>query len=189
MCRVVHSIFSPACGVRDADHIRDLACSGLAGRVRSVSSILHTFAVDAGQTAYRAVSKVAIYKHVLIYYMAMKERQIVCSDSHPDVAHARLIAEYLVDGVTATRMADLFKALADPTRVRIIGLLASAEVCVGDLCLALGMSQPAVSHHLKLLRMLQIVKARKNGQHVFYSLLDEHVSTLFHQAQAHVQHG
>lgn len=113
----------------------------------------------------------------------------VCADSHTDAAHARLIAEHLVDGVTATRMAELFKALADPTRVRIIGLLAHAEVCVGDLCLALGMSQLAVSHHLKLLRLLNVVRTRKDGQHVFYALLDEHVTTLFQQALVHVEHG
>jgi ArsR family transcriptional regulator len=115
-------------------------------------------------------------------------RGTVCSDGHSDAAHARLIAEHLVDGVTATRMAELFKAMADPTRVRIISLLAHAEVCVGDLCLALGMSQPAVSHHLKLLRLLRIVRTRKEGQHVYYALLDDHVHTLFQQAYAHVEH-
>ena len=118
----------------------------------------------------------------------MNERLTVCADSHTDAAHARLIAEHLVDGVTATRMSELFKALADPTRVRIIGLLAASEVCVGELCLALGMSQPAVSHHLKLLRLLRVVHARKNGQHIYYSLLDEHVNTLFRQALAHIEH-
>jgi ArsR family transcriptional regulator len=119
----------------------------------------------------------------------MSERLTVCADSHTDAAHARLVAEHLIDGVTATRLADLFKALADPTRVRIIGLLAAYEVCVGELCLALGMSQPAVSHHLKLLRLLRVVQSRKDGQHVYYSLLDEHVSTLFQQALVHVEHG
>lgn len=118
----------------------------------------------------------------------MSGQLTLCADSHADAAHARLIAESLIDGVTATRMAELFKALADPTRVRIISLLSEAEVCVGELCLALGMSQPAVSHHLKLLRLLRIVRTRKEGQHVFYSLLDEHVSTLFRQALAHVEH-
>lgn len=118
----------------------------------------------------------------------MSGQLTVCADTHTDVAHARLIAEFLVDGITATRMAELFKALADPTRVRIISLVSEAEVCVGDLCLALGMSQPAVSHHLKLLRLLRIVQTRKEGQHIFYSLLDEHVSSLFRQALAHVEH-
>lgn len=60
----------------------------------------------------------------------MTARLTLCAGSHTDVTYARLIAEHLVDGVTATRMAELFKALADPTRVRIIGPLASSEVCV-----------------------------------------------------------
>lgn len=51
------------------------------------------------------------------------------------------------------------------------------------------MNQPAVSHHFKLLRLLNVVRTRKDGQHVFYSLLDEHVSTLFQQALVHVEHG
>ena len=50
------------------------------------------------------------------------------------------------------------------------------------------MSQPAVSHHIKLLRLLRVVHARKNGQHIYYSLLDEHVNTLFRQALAHIEH-
>lgn len=118
----------------------------------------------------------------------MTDRLTICSNSHNDAAHVRLLTAQLVDGITATRMAELFKALADPTRVRIISLLAEAEVCVGDLCLALGMSQPAVSHHLKLLRLLRIVRTRKEGRHVFYALLDDHVHTLFRQAFAHVEH-
>ncbi len=117
----------------------------------------------------------------------MLMQETVCSDRHPNDAHACLVAEHLVDGVTATRMAELFKALADPTRVRIISLLAHAELCVGDLCLALGMSQPSVSHHLKLLRLLRIARTRKEGQHVFYALLDDHVHALFRQARAHIQ--
>lgn len=117
-----------------------------------------------------------------------RERSEVCSDTHADEAHARLVAEHLIDGIAATHVAEIFKALADPTRVRMISLLVAADVCVGDLCLALGMSQPAVSHHLKVLRLLRIVRARKEGQHVFYSLVDEHVSGLYQQALEHARH-
>ena len=85
-------------------------------------------------------------------------------------------------------MAELFKALSDPTRIRIISLLAHAELCVGDLCLVLGMSQPAVSHQLRLLRTLRIVSARKQGRQVFYTLLDQHIHDLYCQGLAHVQH-
>lgn len=108
-----------------------------------------------------------------------------CSHTGDEI---RLLATRLPDAVVTARMADLFKAMADPTRVRIIGLLADAEVCVGDLCLVLGMSQPAGSHHLKLLRLLNIVQSRKEGQHVFYRLVDDHVLALYSQAHAHVCH-
>jgi DNA-binding transcriptional ArsR family regulator len=96
--------------------------------------------------------------------------------------------EQLLDDQMATRLAELFKALADPTRVRMIGLLAHAELCVGDLCAVLGMSQPAISHQLRLLRTMHIVAARKQGKHVFYRLDDEHIHSLFHQGLAHVEH-
>ena len=96
--------------------------------------------------------------------------------------------ETLLDTITATQMANLFSALSDATRVRIISLLANKEMCVGDLCLALEMTQPAVSHQLRLLRNLQIVTARREGRYVFYTLTDEHIHDLFHQCLAHVRH-
>jgi ArsR family transcriptional regulator len=118
----------------------------------------------------------------------MQTRQPVCAGDHRDALLAVEAQQHLLDGVTATRAAELFAALSDPTRVRIVGLLAHMELCVGDLCLVLGMSQPAVSHHLRLLRTLRIVSARKDGKHAFYSLLDDHIHQLFHQGVDHVQH-
>ena len=113
----------------------------------------------------------------------------ICSDTHDDPEVVHLLEAQLLDGMTAAGLANLFKALADPTRVRMIGVLAHAEVCVGDLTLALGMSQPAVSHHLKLLRQWKIVSTRRDGKHIYYTLQDEHVDALFQQALEHVQHG
>jgi len=118
----------------------------------------------------------------------MSERLTICTEDHSDDRLARSAEAHLLDGATAARLADLFKALADPTRVRIIGLLAHTELCVGDLCLVLGMSQPAVSHQLRVLRNLRMVRARKDGRHVFYTLDDEHVHDLFDQGLAHAQH-
>ena len=85
-------------------------------------------------------------------------------------------------------MAELFKALGDPTRIRIISLLAHTELCVGDLCMVLEMSQPAISYQLRILRTLRIVRARKEGKHVFYTLDDDHVHQLYQQVVDHVQH-
>lgn len=121
-------------------------------------------------------------------YTTVKPRTI-CAGDHTESPLALEAQHHLLDGVTATRAAELFTALSDPTRVRIVGLLAHAELCVGDLCLVLGMSQPAVSHHLRLLRTLRLVAARKDGKHVFYSLLDDHIHQLFHQGVDHIQHG
>jgi DNA-binding transcriptional ArsR family regulator len=94
----------------------------------------------------------------------------------------------LVDPLTAERLAQVFRALADPTRVRIVSALAEAELCVGDLAAAVGMSISAVSHQLRLLRELRVVRKRREGKHIYYALDDEHVGDLFERGLEHVQH-
>jgi DNA-binding transcriptional ArsR family regulator len=94
----------------------------------------------------------------------------------------------LVDGSTAGRLADTFKALSDPTRVRIVSLLAGAELCVCDLSAVLGMSQSAVSHQLRTLRDMRLVRWRRDGRQIFYTLDDEHVGDLFRRGLDHVAH-
>lgn len=83
-------------------------------------------------------------------------------------------------------LADLFKAFADPTRIRILFVLFEAEVCVCDLAEALGMTPSAVSHQLKLLRGIKLVKSRRDGKSIFYSLADDHVRTIISQGMEHV---
>jgi ArsR family transcriptional regulator len=117
------------------------------------------------------------------------EGPVLCTGDHNDERLARAAAGYLLDRAAAANVAELFKALSDPTRVRIISLLAHAELCVGDLCSVLGMSQPAVSYQLRILRTLRIVRARKEGKHVFYALDDGHVHQLYLQGVDHVSHG
>lgn len=90
---------------------------------------------------------------------------------------------------TASRLADLFGALADPTRVRLVAALVAGEMCVCDLAATLGLSQSAVSHQLRLLRHLGLVRARRAGRIVYYALDDEHVLMLFRQGLDHVAHG
>jgi len=94
----------------------------------------------------------------------------------------------LVPESTAVDLADLFKALGDPTRVKIIHALHLSELCVHDLTVVLGMGQSAVSHQLRFLRNLRIVKRRKEGKTVFYSLDDEHVAQIFVLTLAHLTH-
>ncbi|NOZ50445.1 MAG: helix-turn-helix transcriptional regulator [Chloroflexi bacterium] len=118
----------------------------------------------------------------------MIDSRTICAADHTDETLARAAEDYLLDGIIATHVADLFKALSDPTRVRVISLLAHTELCVGDLSLVMGMSQPAISHQLRVLRNLRIVTARREGRHVFYTLSDEHIHDLFQQGLAHVKH-
>lgn len=95
----------------------------------------------------------------------------------------------LLDEFSASRLAELFDALGDPTRVRIVFALSSGELCVTDLAAALGMTHSAISHQLRVLRQLRLVKRRRAGQTMFYSLDDEHVSALFQQGIDHIRHG
>ena len=96
--------------------------------------------------------------------------------------------ENLINGLTATRLAQLFAALSDPTRVRLISALNGHELCVCDLAAVLGMTQSAVSHQLRLLRNLNLVRFRKEGRIVYYSLDDEHIQDLFERGLEHITH-
>jgi len=95
----------------------------------------------------------------------------------------------LVDDESAARLAETFKALSDPTRVRIVSLLADAELCVCDLAAVLDMSQSAISHQLATLRDMRLVRWRREGRQIFYTLDDEHVADLFRRGLEHVGHG
>ncbi len=104
------------------------------------------------------------------------------------VTQTRMSKTTALDEHTAAHLAELFGAFSDTSRVRIIEVLAQAEQNVGNVAEAVGLSQPAVSHHLRALRQLRLVTVRKEGRKVFYSL-DEHIADLFRQGLDHVQHG
>lgn len=110
-------------------------------------------------------------------------------DHYIDEETVRQAQAHLMDGQAATRLAELFKALSDPSRVRIISALAHTELCVYDLAATLGMSQSAVSHQLRSLREMRLVRYRKEGRNVYYQLDDEHIQDLFQRGLEHVQHG
>ncbi|HPG96456.1 MAG TPA: metalloregulator ArsR/SmtB family transcription factor [Rectinema sp.] len=82
-------------------------------------------------------------------------------------------------------VSEIFKALSDETRTRILYLISQRELCVCDLAFLLDMTLPAVSHHLRFLRTMRLVKTRKEGKNVFYSLDDNHVLALIEQAKEH----
>lgn len=86
----------------------------------------------------------------------------------------------------AESMAEFFSLLADANRLRILSILAIEERCVGDLATMLGMNDSAVSHQLKTLRAMRLVKHRKQGRHVFYRLQDHHVLDLYQTVAEHL---
>lgn len=90
---------------------------------------------------------------------------------------------------TFTHLADLFSVLSDPTRLRIISVLLEGEMNVGEIAARLEMSESAVSHQLRSLRYMRLVRGRKNGRQVYYTLDDDHISQLYRLGLDHVEHG
>ena len=97
---------------------------------------------------------------------------------------ARLLAAREIDAV-----AEVFKLLGDPTRVRLVDALSHGERCVCDLASLVGISESAVSHQLRLLRGARLVRVRRTGRLAFYSLDDHHVVGLLHDTRKHVEEG
>ena len=107
--------------------------------------------------------------------------------THPDrIQEARL---HEIDDTTSLRLAEIFKVLGDPTRIKLLALLSASEMCVCDIADALQMGQSAISHQLRVLRTARLVKFRKEGKEAWYSLDDDHVVKLMNQGLEHVLHG
>ena len=111
----------------------------------------------------------------------------VCDLIRIDLARVRKLRAEAVAPEAVAGLADTFSALGDPTRVRILDVLSHGELCVCDLAAVLGMSQSAVSHQLRLLRNIRLVKPRRDGRIVFYSLDDQHIMAIFKQTLQHVE--
>ncbi|WP_041272733.1 ArsR/SmtB family transcription factor [Desulfitobacterium hafniense] len=107
---------------------------------------------------------------------------IVCV--HPDTV--RTYSDQVLSIDRATELAELFKTLGDPTRIRIMDALAKSEFCVCDLAELLDLSQSATSHQLRVLRNSNLVKYRRDGKMVYYSLSDNHVQELYGQGLEHI---
>ncbi len=113
--------------------------------------------------------------------------QSLCQEQETEVLAS--LTSHLLEPLTANRLAEIFKALSDPNRLRLISLLLDNEVCVHNLEATLGMSQSAISHQLRHLRQLELVHFRKEGRHVYYQLDDDHVREMLKQGLLHVKHG
>ncbi len=118
----------------------------------------------------------------------MKKNELECCESTE--VHEELLAqvrEKLPQEEKLYDLSELFKVFGDSTRIRILFVLFEAEVCVCDLAAALGMTQSAVSHQLRILKQSKLVKSRREGKSVFYSLADSHVRTIIDQGMEHVE--
>lgn len=98
------------------------------------------------------------------------------------------VREEMPDESLIQDMAEWFKALGDPTRVKLVSALMKRELCVHDLSVLLRMGQSAVSHQLRYLRNIRMVKRRKVGKTVFYSLDDAHIDDIYHATMQHLRH-
>jgi DNA-binding transcriptional ArsR family regulator len=107
--------------------------------------------------------------------------------SYLDAKAVARVKAALVDPAIASHLAETFKVLGDPTRVRIVHALSLEELCTHDLASVLGMSESAVSHQLGLLRLLRLVRFRREGRIVYYSLDDEHIRHLFEDSLRHAK--
>ncbi len=87
---------------------------------------------------------------------------------------------------TLKDLADFYKVFADPTRVKLLCVLLETEMCVCDLAEVLKMTQSAISHQLRMLKQMKLVKNRREGKTVFYSLADDHIQTIISQGMEHI---
>ncbi len=110
-----------------------------------------------------------------------------CAPFHADASTIARIRRRLLDARSGAALAETFKVLGDVTRLRLLNALAHGELCVCDLATLVGITESAVSHQLRLLRNMRVVRTRRAGRMVFYALDDEHVIGLFEQGLRHVQ--
>ena len=111
----------------------------------------------------------------------------VCSYVHLDPNRVASLTARLLSPGSVDALAETFKVLGDGTRVRILDALSRAELCVCDLARLLGLSDSAVSHQLRLLRGMRLVRPRRDGKMIFYTLDDQHIVGLFEQGLEHVE--
>ena len=95
----------------------------------------------------------------------------------------------MLSSVDVESIAQTFRMLGDPTRVKILDALGIGELCVNDLAAKIGISESAVSHQLRLLRTMRLVRVRREGRLAYYAVDDNHILELLNQARTHVQEG
>lgn len=117
----------------------------------------------------------------------MKKREAECCDViHVHKEVVQRVEEQIPEEETVKELAGFFKVFGDPTRIKILCVLFQSEMCVCDLAEVLGMTQSAISHQLRLLKQVKLVKNRREGKTVFYSLADDHIQTILNQGMEHI---
>ena len=117
----------------------------------------------------------------------MNKYHDVCEIRSVDKKKVRSVMKSMLTDDEAINLSETFSVLADPTRTKIIYALSNEELCVCDIASILGMSVSAISHQLRILRNMRLVKFRKDAKMVYYSLDDAHITTLFHEGLKHVR--
>lgn len=117
----------------------------------------------------------------------MEKIEVECCDStHIHTKTIHQVDEHMPKEETLTDLADFFKVFGDATRVKILYVLLQSEMCVCDLAEVLQMTQSAISHQLRVLKQAKLVKNRREGKTVFYSLEDGHIQTILNQGMEHI---
>lgn len=114
-------------------------------------------------------------------------KDLVCEEMHIHNDCVKNVKEKMFEDDLIYDLAELFKVFGDSTRAKILSCLEISELCVCDICECLNMNKSAISHQLRILKSAKLVKARKSGKEVFYSLDDEHVSKIFECGISHLQ--
>lgn len=117
----------------------------------------------------------------------MRNEVPCCSTEHVHEDAVSTVRGLMPDELNLYDLAELFKVFGDSTRIRILYVLLEREVCVCDLAAILGMTVSAISHQLRVLKQAKLVKYRKAGKVVYYSLADEHVHTILQQGMDHIK--
>ena len=117
----------------------------------------------------------------------MRKQEIGCWDvTYIHEAAVQTAREKMPCEQTLKDLADCYKVFADPTRVKLLCVLLETEMCVCDLAEVLKMTQSAISHQLRMLKQMKLVKNRREGKTVFYSLADDHIQTIISQGMEHI---
>ena len=118
--------------------------------------------------------------------MAETKESLCCDTEEIHEELLKIVDETMPDETELDSLAELFKVFGDPTRIRILYALSAQELCVQDIADTLSMTQSAISHQLRILKQMSLVKYRRDGKTVYYSLADDHVSTIMKQGLEHV---